>query len=133
MAYECGNGMVLVYESAYAGTNKATAVNFDVPLSAFDDEIGTLREKGVMFTTFELEGAIGTKALPQRAIPRRSGSKTRMATFQRLHRRDVASWPLVRVDRTSRTPSRSSPILSRPPQAVSGPRRPAMAQMRNSQ
>ena len=57
VAYECGNGMVLVYESAYAGTNKATAVNFDVPLSAFDDEIGTLREKGVMFTTFELEGA----------------------------------------------------------------------------
>jgi catechol 2,3-dioxygenase-like lactoylglutathione lyase family enzyme len=57
VAYECGNGRVLVYESAYAGTNKATAVNFDVPLSAFDDEIGTLREKGVTFTTFELEGA----------------------------------------------------------------------------
>jgi hypothetical protein len=32
-------------------------VNFDVPLSVFDDEIRTLREKGVTFTTFELEGA----------------------------------------------------------------------------
>jgi catechol 2,3-dioxygenase-like lactoylglutathione lyase family enzyme len=57
VAYECGDGMLLVYESAYAGTNKATAVNFDVPLSVFDDEIRTLREKGVTFTTFELEGA----------------------------------------------------------------------------
>jgi catechol 2,3-dioxygenase-like lactoylglutathione lyase family enzyme len=57
VAYECGDGMVLVYESAYAGTNKATAVGFDVPLSVFDDEIRTLREKGVMFMTFELEGA----------------------------------------------------------------------------
>jgi catechol 2,3-dioxygenase-like lactoylglutathione lyase family enzyme len=57
VAYECGDGMLLVYESAYAGSNKATAVNFDVPLSVFDDEIRTLREKGVTFTTFELEGA----------------------------------------------------------------------------
>jgi catechol 2,3-dioxygenase-like lactoylglutathione lyase family enzyme len=57
VAYECGDGMVLVYESAYAGTNRATAVNFDVPQSVFDDEIGTLREKGVTFTMFELEGA----------------------------------------------------------------------------
>jgi catechol 2,3-dioxygenase-like lactoylglutathione lyase family enzyme len=56
VAYQCGSGLMFVYESAYAGTNKATAVNFDVPQSAFDEEIGALREKGVTFMTFEAEG-----------------------------------------------------------------------------
>jgi catechol 2,3-dioxygenase-like lactoylglutathione lyase family enzyme len=56
VAYKCGGGRMFIYESAYAGTNKATAVNFDVPLSAFDEEIGTLRQKGITFMTFEAEG-----------------------------------------------------------------------------
>jgi catechol 2,3-dioxygenase-like lactoylglutathione lyase family enzyme len=56
VAYACGDGMVFVYESEYAGTNKATAVNFNVPLAAFDEEVGALREKGVTFMTFEAEG-----------------------------------------------------------------------------
>jgi catechol 2,3-dioxygenase-like lactoylglutathione lyase family enzyme len=56
VSYTCGGGIVFLYESEYAGTNKATAVSFDVPLSAFDDEIGALREKGVSFMTFEAEG-----------------------------------------------------------------------------
>lgn len=56
VSYKCGGGMVFVYQSEYAGTNKATAVSFDVPTSAFDDEIGALREKGVSFMTFEAEG-----------------------------------------------------------------------------
>jgi catechol 2,3-dioxygenase-like lactoylglutathione lyase family enzyme len=54
--YTCGSGTVFVYESVYAGTNKATAVNFNVPLSAFDDEVGALRDKGITFLTFEVEG-----------------------------------------------------------------------------
>jgi catechol 2,3-dioxygenase-like lactoylglutathione lyase family enzyme len=56
VSYKCGEGTVLVYESEYAGTNKATAVTFDVPLSAFDDEIRALRDKGISFLTFELDG-----------------------------------------------------------------------------
>jgi catechol 2,3-dioxygenase-like lactoylglutathione lyase family enzyme len=56
VSYQCGGGMVFLYESEYAGTNKATAVSFDVPMSAFDDEISALREKGVSFVTFEAEG-----------------------------------------------------------------------------
>ena len=57
VSYKCsGGGMVFVYQSEYAGTNKATAVSFDVPTGAFDDEIDTLREKGVTFMTFEAEG-----------------------------------------------------------------------------
>jgi catechol 2,3-dioxygenase-like lactoylglutathione lyase family enzyme len=56
VAYKSGDAMVFLYQSEYAGTNKATAVTFDVPLSEFDDEVSTLREKGVTFMTFEAEG-----------------------------------------------------------------------------
>jgi catechol 2,3-dioxygenase-like lactoylglutathione lyase family enzyme len=56
IGYECGDGMFFVYESEFAGTNKATAMNFNVPMSAFDAEISALREKGVTFLTFEAEG-----------------------------------------------------------------------------
>ena len=56
VSYKCGGGIVFLYESEYAGTNKATAVSFDVPMSAFDDEISALREKGVSFVTFDAEG-----------------------------------------------------------------------------
>ncbi len=45
----------MVYPSAYAGTNKATAVSFQVPGEAFDAEVAALREKGLVFQTFELE------------------------------------------------------------------------------
>ena len=55
--YGSGGSTLVVYQSEYAGTNKATAVGFDVPLSTFDDEVGFLREKGVSFLTFDLEGA----------------------------------------------------------------------------
>jgi catechol 2,3-dioxygenase-like lactoylglutathione lyase family enzyme len=55
--YTCGNGSVFVYESAYAGTNKATALSFDVPLPDFDAEVSSLRAKGVSFQTFDLPDA----------------------------------------------------------------------------
>jgi catechol 2,3-dioxygenase-like lactoylglutathione lyase family enzyme len=54
--YTCGDGMVYLYESAFAGTNKATAVSFNVSMSEFDDEIAALRKKGVTFLTFDAEG-----------------------------------------------------------------------------
>ena len=56
VSYKSGDAMVFVYQSEYAGTNKATAVSFDVPLAAFDDEVRALREKDVSFMTFEAEG-----------------------------------------------------------------------------
>jgi catechol 2,3-dioxygenase-like lactoylglutathione lyase family enzyme len=56
VAYRCGDGTVFVFESEYAGTNKATAVNFNVSMAEFDQEIGALRDKGVTFLTFEAEG-----------------------------------------------------------------------------
>ena len=56
VTYTCGSGNLFVYESAYAGTNKATSVTFDVPPAEFDAEVDELREKGVEFATYEMEG-----------------------------------------------------------------------------
>jgi catechol 2,3-dioxygenase-like lactoylglutathione lyase family enzyme len=53
--YGSGSGEFLVYESAFAGTNKATAVGFEVPEAEFDAEIENLRGK-VDFQTFDMEG-----------------------------------------------------------------------------
>ena len=49
-------GNLFVYESAYAGTNKATSVTFDVPTSEFDAEVDALRAKNFEFMTFEMDG-----------------------------------------------------------------------------
>jgi catechol 2,3-dioxygenase-like lactoylglutathione lyase family enzyme len=56
VSYRCGDGAVFLYESSYAGTNQATAVSFDVPASAFQAEVDSLREKGVEFMRFEADG-----------------------------------------------------------------------------
>ncbi len=56
MMYGVASGAVFVYRSGYAGTNKATAVSFQVPDAAFDEELSALRSKGVTFQTFEAEG-----------------------------------------------------------------------------
>ena len=54
--YTCGSGHLFVYESAFAGTNQATSVTFDIPSAEFDAEVDALRGKGVEFMTFEIEG-----------------------------------------------------------------------------
>ncbi|MPV37272.1 VOC family protein [Georgenia subflava] len=56
LMYKAGAGQLMVYVSAYAGTNKATAVSFQVPADAFDDEVAALRSAGVEFQTFEMDG-----------------------------------------------------------------------------
>lgn len=54
--YAAGTGTFMVYPSAFAGTNKATAVSFAAPADAFDAEVAALRAAGIAFQTFELEG-----------------------------------------------------------------------------
>lgn len=54
--YPAGSGWFLVYQSAYAGTNKATALSLQVRPDAFDSEVADLRTKGVTFQTFEMDG-----------------------------------------------------------------------------
>ena len=56
VVYRAGNSMFLVYPSAYAGTNKATAMSFQVPADKFDDEVAALRERDITFQTFDAEG-----------------------------------------------------------------------------
>lgn len=54
--YSSGAGSFFVYQSGFAGTNKATAMSIQVPADAFDAEVDALRDKGVSFQTFEAEG-----------------------------------------------------------------------------
>ncbi len=55
ISYKCGQSMILVYRSEYAGTNKATAMTWLV-----GDEVDSLaRElgsKGVKFEHYEMDG-----------------------------------------------------------------------------
>lgn len=54
--YTSGPTGFLVYPSSYAGTNKATALSFQVPEDRFDAEVAALRAAGARFETFEAEG-----------------------------------------------------------------------------
>ena len=56
VTYVSGDGRLFLYESAFAGTNKATAVGFEASVESFDDEIEALRQKGITFITFDMEG-----------------------------------------------------------------------------
>src|SRR6187397_13908 len=52
--YATANGGFLVYPSAYAGTNKATAISFQLPPDVFDAEVAVLRAAGVELQTFDV-------------------------------------------------------------------------------
>ena len=56
VAYTSGSGSFLVYPSSFAGTNKATAMSFMVTAEEFTAAVAMLRDKGVSFQTFEMEG-----------------------------------------------------------------------------
>ena len=56
VTYKAGSGSLFVYRSTFAGTNKATAVSFQMSAEAFDAEVSDLRGRGVSFLTFEAEG-----------------------------------------------------------------------------
>ena len=86
VVYGAGSGAVMVYPSTFAGTNKATAVSFQVPMDGFDAEVSALRGKGVSFQTFEADELdVGRRGrhlrgrLPQRVVrgPRRQHPQRR--------------------------------------------------------
>jgi catechol 2,3-dioxygenase-like lactoylglutathione lyase family enzyme len=54
LSYRSGNASILVYESQYAGTNKATAVTFAV--KDLESEVQALKAKGVRFEHYDLPG-----------------------------------------------------------------------------
>ena len=49
-----GDTKFTVYKSEFAGTNKATALTFDV--DDIEDEVQALKEKGIAFEHYQLEG-----------------------------------------------------------------------------
>lgn len=54
LEYRSGNSRLFVYRSQYAGTNKATAVNW--VLSDIDEVVRTLKAKGVTFEHYDMPG-----------------------------------------------------------------------------
>ena len=53
--YQSGNSRVLVYESQYAGTNKASAATWDVGTD-MEKVVEALKAKGVAFEHYDLPG-----------------------------------------------------------------------------
>jgi catechol 2,3-dioxygenase-like lactoylglutathione lyase family enzyme len=53
IVYGYSGGGFFVYPSNFAGTNRATALTFQVPDAKFDAEVAGLREHGVRFQTFD--------------------------------------------------------------------------------
>jgi len=49
-----GDTVINVYRSEFAGTNKATALTFDV--DDIEREVGELKEKGILFEHYDLPG-----------------------------------------------------------------------------
>lgn len=56
LMFRCGSSRFLVYTSEFAGTNRATAMTVQLPMSEFEAEIQGLRDRGVTFQTYEMEG-----------------------------------------------------------------------------
>ena len=54
LAYRSGKASILVYQSQYAGTNKATAVTFAV--TDLESEVQALKARGVRFEHYDLPG-----------------------------------------------------------------------------
>ncbi|MEO6021430.1 MAG: VOC family protein [Knoellia sp.] len=56
VSYTAGTGGFFVYESEFAGTNKATSMMIELPDDIFDSTIADLRGKGVEFQTYDMPG-----------------------------------------------------------------------------
>lgn len=54
LTVQCGNTPITVYKSEFAGTNKATALTFDV--DDIRSEVSELKEKGIFFETYDMPG-----------------------------------------------------------------------------
>ncbi len=54
--FASGRSKLIVYRSQYAGTNKATALNWNVG-DGIDETVAALREKGVAFEHYDFPGS----------------------------------------------------------------------------
>ena len=54
LEFESGHGKVLVYQSQFAGTNKATAATW--PVADVEREVADLKSRGVAFEHYDIPG-----------------------------------------------------------------------------
>ena len=54
MTLKSGDTLINVYRSEFAGTNKATALTFDV--DDIDSEVRELKDKGIFFEHYDMPG-----------------------------------------------------------------------------
>lgn len=54
LEFESGHGKVLVYQSQFAGTNKATAATW--PVADVEKEVADLKARGVAFEHYDMPG-----------------------------------------------------------------------------
>jgi catechol 2,3-dioxygenase-like lactoylglutathione lyase family enzyme len=55
LTFKAGSAQLIVYRSEFAGTNKATALNWRVG-DGIDDVVAALRDKGVTFEHYDFPG-----------------------------------------------------------------------------
>lgn len=55
LIYRSGNTRVMVYQSEYAGTNRATSVTWDVG-DQFDEIVAALQSRGARFEHYDMDG-----------------------------------------------------------------------------
>lgn len=55
LIYRSGNTRVMVYQSDYAGTNRATAITWDVG-DQFGEIVAALQSRGVRFEHYDMDG-----------------------------------------------------------------------------
>ncbi|WP_306391508.1 VOC family protein [Telluria beijingensis] len=55
LIYRSGNTRVMVYQSEYAGTNRATAITWDVG-DQFSEIVAALQAKGARFEHYDMDG-----------------------------------------------------------------------------
>lgn len=73
LTYKCGRSSLLVYKSAYAGTNEATAATWEV--DDVERAVQVLKDKGVRFERYDMPGM-------EREGDVHIGGKTKAAWFK---------------------------------------------------
>ena len=77
--YSSGKSTIVVYESQFAGTNKATSATWGVG-DELDSIVSTLKKKGVPFEHYDMPGRRSMATSTNSAISAPHGSRTPTAT-----------------------------------------------------
>ena len=79
LTMESGDTLINVYRSEFAGTNKATALTFQV--DDLEKEVRELKDKGIFFEHYDMPGLQQRGDLYVAEGSKPPGSRTRTATY----------------------------------------------------